>query len=188
MPHCTTSRLTDCGSRNHSECAHSSHPHTPTIATIATILTTSRKVSPRLRAWSGGTVIGLIAAIWKTSMIKAAPRDETRPLRRGLSNLHNAIRVATNIRIGRAPDSRRARGARKSSMNELADKVAIITGGGYGIGKLIALKYGARGREGGARGALHRSDEADLRRAGKNRRQGDLRADATSRKKPIAKR
>src|ERR1700733_342954 len=28
-------------------------------------------------------------------------------------------------------------------MNELADKVAIITGGGYGIGKQIALKYGA---------------------------------------------
>ena len=30
-------------------------------------------------------------------------------------------------------------------MNELADKVAIITGGGYGIGKQIALKYGAAG-------------------------------------------
>jgi NAD(P)-dependent dehydrogenase (short-subunit alcohol dehydrogenase family) len=30
-------------------------------------------------------------------------------------------------------------------MSELADKVAIITGGGYGIGKLIALKYGAAG-------------------------------------------
>jgi NAD(P)-dependent dehydrogenase (short-subunit alcohol dehydrogenase family) len=30
-------------------------------------------------------------------------------------------------------------------MNELADKVAIITGGGYGIGKQIALKYAAAG-------------------------------------------
>jgi NAD(P)-dependent dehydrogenase (short-subunit alcohol dehydrogenase family) len=30
-------------------------------------------------------------------------------------------------------------------VNELADKVAIITGGGYGIGKQIALKYGAAG-------------------------------------------
>jgi NAD(P)-dependent dehydrogenase (short-subunit alcohol dehydrogenase family) len=30
-------------------------------------------------------------------------------------------------------------------MNELAEKVAIITGGGYGIGKQIALKYGAAG-------------------------------------------
>jgi NAD(P)-dependent dehydrogenase (short-subunit alcohol dehydrogenase family) len=30
-------------------------------------------------------------------------------------------------------------------MNELSDKVAIITGGGYGIGKQIALKYGAAG-------------------------------------------
>src|SRR5258708_33921361 len=30
-------------------------------------------------------------------------------------------------------------------MNDLADKVAIITGGGYGIGKQIALKYGAAG-------------------------------------------
>ncbi len=31
------------------------------------------------------------------------------------------------------------------SMNELSDKTAIITGGGYGIGKQIALKYGAAG-------------------------------------------
>src|SRR5208282_5153806 len=31
------------------------------------------------------------------------------------------------------------------AMNELSDKVAIITGGGYGIGKQIALKYGAAG-------------------------------------------
>jgi NAD(P)-dependent dehydrogenase (short-subunit alcohol dehydrogenase family) len=30
-------------------------------------------------------------------------------------------------------------------MNELSDKVAIITGGGYGIGKQIALKYGSAG-------------------------------------------
>src|ERR1700683_1156159 len=30
-------------------------------------------------------------------------------------------------------------------MSELSDKVAIITGGGYGIGKQIALKYGAAG-------------------------------------------
>ncbi len=30
-------------------------------------------------------------------------------------------------------------------MNELADKVAIITGGGYGIGKQIALLYGKAG-------------------------------------------
>ena len=30
-------------------------------------------------------------------------------------------------------------------MNELKDKVAIITGGGYGIGKLIALAYGPAG-------------------------------------------
>ena len=30
-------------------------------------------------------------------------------------------------------------------MNELADKVAIITGGGYGIGKQIALLYGNAG-------------------------------------------
>ena len=30
-------------------------------------------------------------------------------------------------------------------MNELTDKVSIITGGGYGIGKLIALKYGGAG-------------------------------------------
>jgi len=30
-------------------------------------------------------------------------------------------------------------------MNELSGKVAIITGGGYGIGKQIALKYGAAG-------------------------------------------
>src|ERR1700735_1809000 len=32
-------------------------------------------------------------------------------------------------------------------MNELSDKVAIITGGGYGIGKQIALKYGAAGAQ-----------------------------------------
>src|SRR5438045_9311798 len=31
------------------------------------------------------------------------------------------------------------------SMNELSDKVAIITGGGYGIGKQIALLYGKAG-------------------------------------------
>ena len=30
-------------------------------------------------------------------------------------------------------------------MNELADKVAIITGGGYGIGKQIALLYAQAG-------------------------------------------
>ena len=30
-------------------------------------------------------------------------------------------------------------------MNELADKVAVITGGGYGIGKQIALLYGKAG-------------------------------------------
>src|SRR5438309_3900763 len=30
-------------------------------------------------------------------------------------------------------------------MNELADKVAVITGGGYGIGKLIGLAYAKAG-------------------------------------------
>jgi len=30
-------------------------------------------------------------------------------------------------------------------MNELKDKVAIVTGGGYGIGKEIALAYGRAG-------------------------------------------
>jgi NAD(P)-dependent dehydrogenase (short-subunit alcohol dehydrogenase family) len=47
------------------------------------------------------------------------------------------------LKSAEAPTPAIAKG--NTSMNELADKVAIITGGGYGIGKQIALLYGKAG-------------------------------------------
>src|SRR5580658_1114332 len=108
MPHSTTSFLTNCGSRNHSECAHSIQPHTPTIATIAPILTTSRKVSPAFSGASGGMVIGVIAAIWKNNMIRAASAMRQAPP--PVCRTHAMLLQSRNgyVKI-RAPDSAVAR-------------------------------------------------------------------------------
>ena len=72
-------------------------------------------------------------------------------------------------------------------MNELSDKVAIITGGGYGIGKQIALKYARAGAKTRARGALGRADEADLRRSSRLRRALRFSPAPTSPRKPTAR-
>ena len=72
-------------------------------------------------------------------------------------------------------------------MQELKDKVAIITGGGYGIGKEIALLYA---REGTKMALAARSSSRSTRpaRRWKNSVHARSRSTPTCRKRPIAPR
>src|SRR6202158_5583693 len=133
-PHRRTSTLTSWGSSNHSECAISSQIEPTTMITMIAIFITFISVELPAARWLPGSPLGVTAALTLTD------------IRRKQCATRLCERVCERIAmLLKSAKSQPADHQRNTSMNELADKVAIITGGGYGIGKQIALLYGKAG-------------------------------------------